>query len=126
MFNSMKDKLHAIKDAKDNLFRRAHYTSLGIAIPFLPFVAQTDGIGEVLCGLLETLTDDVFIPLAIVGALAGAIWLAVAYALSGVMPEMSQRARQAPKNILIGLLVFAIGPALITTLADALGFGFSC
>jgi hypothetical protein len=79
-----------------------------------------------LCSLLEALTNQLFIPAAVVGALAGVLWLAVAYALSGIFPEFSQRARQAPKNILIGFLLFSIGPWMVTTLADAMGMGFSC
>jgi hypothetical protein len=79
-----------------------------------------------LCGLLDALTSQLFVPAAVIGALAGVLWLATAYALSGVMPEFSQRARQAPKQILIGFLLFSIGPWMVTTLVDALGLGFSC
>ncbi|MCP4424865.1 MAG: hypothetical protein GY803_10260 [Chloroflexi bacterium] len=79
-----------------------------------------------LCGLYTTLRTDLFIPLAVVGALLGAAWLAVAYAMSGVFPEMAQRARQAPKNIIIGLALFSLGPWGVTALASAFGLGFSC
>lgn len=79
-----------------------------------------------ICTVYNTLVNDVFIPLAVVGALLGAVWFGLAYAASGVFPELSGRMRGAPKNILIGFLGLALGPALVTMIAQAFGFTFSC
>lgn len=78
-----------------------------------------------LCTLVNEMVASFFIPLAFVGALAGIGWIGASYALSGILPEFAQKVRQAPKNILIGLLTFTIGPLVLTMLADNF-LGFSC
>ena len=80
-----------------------------------------------LCSLIDTLTQTVLLPLAAAGAIGGVLWLGVAYVMSGIFPEMAQKARQTPKNILIGLVCLSIGPWLVVTVAGAMGLtGFTC
>jgi len=84
------------------------------------------GFADSMCQLATTLNTEVFMPLAFIGALIGIIWAGVAYAGSGIFPEASQRARNVPKNVLIGFAFIAFGPALLTTVATTFGLGLSC
>lgn len=83
-------------------------------------------LADRLCSLLQTLNTEVFVPLAFIGALIGVVWAGVAYAGAGVFPEAAQRAKNTPKNVIIGFALVAFGPYLITTLATTFELGVSC
>ena len=78
-----------------------------------------------LCSIYTQLNNEFFIPAAVIGALLGVAWFAVAYAASGFFPELSGRMRGVPKNVLIGLLTFTVGPWLISAIARAAGLAFT-
>jgi len=78
-----------------------------------------------LCNVY-TIAKSFLTTILILGALASVLWAGVAYTLSGILPEVSQRARSSFKDVLLGILIFVIGPIIILALASELGLSSSC
>jgi ABC-type transport system involved in cytochrome c biogenesis permease subunit len=79
-----------------------------------------------LCEFFQTLVRDILIPMSVVMAIITVFALGGAYIVSGVYPEAMGQLKQAPKNMIIGVIIIVVGPAIIGILITAMGATSEC